>query len=221
MQPLELPLLELTPIAPPAAAQLQAEAAAAGLVIAVSPSAVNLGRQWWPGPWPPACAVAGVGGGTARAWRAAGAAEVIEPEGGGDSEALLAHPALGPVAGQRIIILRGEGGRDLLGPELVKRGATVAEWLCYRRQAPTGLDARLAELLLDPPDAWVVTSSEALNHLEAAWPQSVDRLSPLFAPHPRIAEAARAAGWMTVLSKSGDTGLMTALRTWFDAADHD
>ena len=221
MQPVELPLLELTPLPPTGDRDLEAEAADAELVIAVSPSAVALGRAWWPQAWPPACTVAGVGAGTARAWRAAGAQQVIEPQGDSDSEALLAHPALQQVAGQRILILRGEGGRDLLGPTLQSRGARVAEWLCYRRQAPSDLTARLAELLRDPPSAWSVTSSEALSHLQAAWPAGVPRSAPLFAPHPRIAEAARRAGWMTVLSDSGDAGLMAALRTWFDVGDHD
>ncbi len=221
MQPVELPLLELVPIPPDGDRDLCKEAADAELVIAVSPSAVALGRAWWPQTWPPACAVAGVGAGTARAWRAAGAQQVIEPQGDGDSEALLAHSALQQVAGQRILILRGEGGRDLLGPTLQSRGAEVSEWLCYRRQTPAGLAARLAELMRDPPAAWSVTSSEALAHLEAAWPAGAPRSAPLFAPHPRIAEAARRAGWMTVLSESGDAGLMAALRTWFDVSDHD
>jgi len=221
MQAVELPLLELTPLPPASDRDLSQEAAAAELVIAVSPSAVVLGRAWWPQAWPPACTVAGVGTGTARAWRIAGAQRVIEPPGDGDSEALLAHPTLQTVAGQRIVILRGEGGRDLLGPTLRSRGADVVEWLCYRRQAPADLVAKLATLLAAPPDAWVVTSSEALAHLEAAWPEWAARSKPVFAPHPRIAEAAKKAGWLTVLSESGDAGLMTALRTWFDAADHE
>lgn len=221
MQPIELPLLELVPLLPPTDLALETLAATADLVVAISPSAVGFGAKWWPIAWPPGCMVAGVGGGTARAWRAAGAAKVIEPQGDGDSEALLAHPALQSVSGQRIVILRGEGGRDLLGPTLRGRGALVAEWLCYRRQAPASLAAGLGGLLRDPPDAWVVTSSEALAHLEAAWPVGASRSAPLFAPHPRIAEAGRRAGWMTVLSESGDDGLMMALRTWFDATDHE
>jgi len=221
MQPVELPLLELVALPPAAGADLRREAETADLVIAVSPSAVAFGQAWWPDAWPPACTVAGVGAGTARAWRAAGADRIIEPEGDGDSEALLAHPALRAVSGQRVLVLRGEGGRDLLGPELRARGAAVAEWLCYRRQAPADLAWRVADLLRDPPAAWCVTSSEALAYLEAAWPPGVPRAAPLFAPHPRIAEAARQAGWLTVTCSTGDSGLMTALQTWFDDADHD
>jgi uroporphyrinogen-III synthase len=221
MQPVELPLLELLALPPPAGTDLRREAEAADLVVAVSPNAVAFGQSWWPGVWPPLCTVAGVGAGTARAWRMAGAESVVEPDGDGDSESLLAHPALQAVAGRRALILRGEGGRDLLGPGLRARGAEVAEWPCYRRQAPTGLAQRVAELLRHPPEAWCVTSSEALAHLEAVWPPGVPHTAPLFAPHPRIAEAARKAGWPTVPCPSGDVGLMTALQTWFDDAQHD
>lgn len=221
MQAVELPLLELVALEPPAGTDLAGEAEAADLVIAVSPSAVAFGRQWWPLPWPPACAVAGVGAGSARAWRAAGASLVIEPEGDGDSESLLAHAVLQDVAGKRALILRGTGGRDLIGPELRKRGASVAEWLCYRRQAPVDLAMRLADVQRDPPAAWCVTSSEALAHLQAAWPADMPRTATLFAPHPRIAAAARAGGWLTVLSTAGDAGLMTALQAWFDGSDHE
>lgn len=220
MQPVELPLLELVALPRPAPASLRVQAAA-DLVIAVSPSAIGFGRDWWPGEWPPRCTVAGVGSGTGRAWRATGATRVITPDGDGDSEALLADPALQDLAGRSVLILRGEGGRDLLGPALTARGAQVDEWLCYRRQVPVALVERLACLLRDPPDAWTVTSSEALANLEAAWPVGRPRSAPLFAPHPRIAQAARAAGWQTVLCKSGDTGLMAALQAWFDGADHD
>lgn len=220
MQPLELPLLRLEAIPRPPPENLP-QCPALDLVIAVSPSAVHFGRSWWPWDWPPRCPVAGVGTGTARAWRDAGARKVIAPEGDGDSEALLADPALRDVAGRRLLILRGEGGRDLLGPALTRHGARVDEWLCYRRHAPQGLGERLTELLRDPPDAWTVTSSEALANLEAAWPGHAARAAPLFAPHPRIAQLARAAGWRTVLTGAGDAGLMAALQAWFDGADHD
>jgi len=216
MQPVELPLLELVALPPPAL-EARAQALDTDLVVAVSPSAVGFGRDWWPGAWPPACGVAGVGSGTARAWRAAGAAAVIEPQGDGDSEALLAHPALQAVAGRTVLILRGEGGRDLLGPALRARGAEVIEWLCYRRRAPADLAARLTSVLQTPVDAWTVTSSEALAHLDAAWPAGQPRSAMVFAPHPRIAAAARAAGWATVATEGGDAGLMAALRAWFDA----
>lgn len=221
MQPISLPLLELAALPPPATDMLHRQATEAHQVIAISPSAVTFGRDWWPQPWPPTCAVAAVGAGTGRAWRDAGAAHVIEPEGSGDSEALLAHAALQDVAGQRIVILRGEGGRDLLGPTLRARGAAVVEWLCYTRRPPAHLREDLTALLDAPPDAWVLTSSEALANLEAAWPEGAERTAPVFAAHPRIVEAARQAGWMTIISDGGDAGLMRALRTWFDANDHE
>jgi uroporphyrinogen-III synthase len=217
----ELPLLQLVGLpCPPATATA---AAPPDWVIAVSPSAVRFGQDWWAGPWPPACRVAGVGAGTARAWREAGHAAPLQPEAGQDSAALLEAPDLQAVTGQRIIIVRGEGGRDLLGPALRARGAVVDEWLCYRREPPPTLAADLQRLCLSPPavDAWTLTSSEAVAHLDAAWPPDMPRAAPVFAPHPRIIEAARDAGWMTVLTPEGDSGLLAGLRTWFDDGHHD
>ena len=52
-------------------------------------------------------------------------------------------------------------------------------------------------------------------------PADMPRSARLFVPHPRIAAAARAGGWLTVLSTAGDAGLMTALQTWFDGSDHE
>ena len=68
--------------------------------------------------------------------RSAASRDVISPASGADSEALLATPALGDVAGRRIAILRGDGGRALLGETFVARGAQVEYITCYRRLLP-------------------------------------------------------------------------------------
>ena len=90
------------------------------LVIFVSPTAVAKAmpqvRAWPAGP-----RVAAVGAGTRRALEKHGIANVIAPATGADSEALLATPELGDVAGKRIAILRGDGGRALLGDTFVER----------------------------------------------------------------------------------------------------
>ncbi|OZA22897.1 MAG: uroporphyrinogen-III synthase, partial [Hydrogenophilales bacterium 17-61-9] len=65
-----------------------------------------------------------VGPGTTRALRNLGVAQVITPQGQ-DSEALLALPQLQHVAGKRVVIVRGVGGRALLSDSLRARGADV------------------------------------------------------------------------------------------------
>lgn len=217
-EPILLPLLELEPLPRPADLVVGRRP---DRVIAVSPSAIDMGRQWWPQtwPWPPDCPVYGVGAGTRRRWSERGHRAPRGPEdGGNDSSALLALPELNDIVDSRILILRGEGGRDLLGPTLRQRGAHVEEWPCYRRGVPQGLAERLAELLQSPPDAWVMTSSEAVDHLHAAWPDRTKRDAPVFATHPRIAATASAAGWPVIICDDPDAGLLAALQAWFDAA---
>jgi uroporphyrinogen-III synthase len=159
--------------------------------------------------------IATVGQGSAKALRELGIANVIAPTERFDSEGLLALPELQNVAGWRVMIFRGDGGRELLGDTLKARGATVEYAACYQRSKPQQ-DA--GALLAAVPDAITVTSSEALGYL---WQmldsksQQVIRDTPLFVPHARIAELAREQGWLQVqLTASGDDGLLSALITW-------
>ena len=75
--------------------------------------------------WPARLRYAAVGTGTAVALRRIGVADVIAPRGRGDSEALAALPDLAEVTGRRIVIFRGQGGREALREALVARGAQV------------------------------------------------------------------------------------------------
>ncbi len=87
---------------------------------------------------------------------------VASPVGSG-SELLLDLPHLEEVAGLRIAIFRGEGGRELLATELRRRGAAVDYLELYRRTPAPGAAGRLEQILAHgPPDIAVVTSAEAL-----------------------------------------------------------
>lgn len=187
------------------------------LAIFISPNAVQFGVAAIRAvePIPRSLKIATIGQGSAKALRELGIANVIAPTQRFDSEALLALPELQNVAGWRVMILRGDGGRELLGDTLKARGATVEYATCYQRSR-TQQDV---QVLLDAkPDAITVSSSEALGclwqMLEGST-QAVLRDTPLFVPHARIAELANRQGWKNVrLTAAGDDGLLSALIAW-------
>lgn len=106
--------------------------------IFISPNAVNktfnlLKAQ---GEWPRNVRVAGIGKGSATALKHFGIANPLVPSGRFDSEGLLASPPLQDIHGKRIVIFRGDGGREALGDTLAARGAEVTYAECYRRIKP-------------------------------------------------------------------------------------
>lgn len=169
--------------------------------------------------------LATVGRASEAALRAAGCTAVIAPQQGFDSEAVLALPEFAPaaVAGRTVVILRGDGGRALLGEELARRGVTVRYVTVYHRHVATPdalatVARRAAEGGLD---AAVLTSSEAARALPevfAAPDWAAVRAVPVFCGHPRVAESARCAGCLDVrLAEAGDDGLILALNLHFSA----
>jgi uroporphyrinogen-III synthase len=110
--------------------------------------------------------IAAVGAATARALAMAGHAADLVPASDYRSESLLHDPALAAPAGQRVVIVRGVGGRTLLGDSLRQRGAQVDYAEVYQRQCPVTPSEVVAERLGQPaPDALVFTSPEALANL--------------------------------------------------------
>jgi len=174
------------------------------------------------GGYPPGLRTATVGKGSAAQLQQRGVAQVIAPSERYDSEALLDLPQMRAVAGWRIVIFRGDGGRDLLGDTLLARGASVEYAECYRRSKPdidasplVGLWAR------NELSGIVITSSEGLRNLfeivgSAGRPSLMKTL--LFVPHPRIAETAHALGLtQVVLTEPNDEGILKGMIDWWSA----
>jgi uroporphyrinogen-III synthase len=143
------------------------------------------------------------------------------PSTGDDSEALLQLPALREAIAQpgaRVLILRGEGGRELLAQRLCEQGASVDYVELYRRFLPA-YDARALtqRIQLERLNGLVVSSGQGFLNLQALagadWPQ-VAQL-PLFVPSTRVQEMARAAGAEKVVDCRGASAaaLLVALRT--------
>ena len=213
------PLLEISPAADPQ--QLQALVTRLHefqLAIFISPNAVRYGMEAIRAAdvtLPASVRIATVGQGSARALRDWGVNDVIVPQHGYDSEALLAVPELQNVQGWHVVIFRGDGGRELLGDTLKARGATVEYAACYQRSKP---QQAVGPLLAAHPDAISVTSSEAIANLwdmldEAGRTQLAS--VPLFVPHARIAAAAHQLGWReVVITAGGNDGLLSGLVAW-------
>ena len=174
-------------------------------------------------PWPAGLAVAAVGAGTRRALEAQGMTGVVAPEGPADSEALLEQPLLKAAAGRRIVIFRGEGGRELLASTLRARGATVDYAECYRRVRPaTDVRPLIAEWTRGGVDAVTVSSGEALANFAALLgSEGRDLLAatPLFVPHARVGDEARLLGLGSVqVAGPADEEMLAALVAYFGRA---
>ncbi len=157
--------------------------------------------------WPAGVLAAAPGPGTAAALHGAGVdpASVVEPADDAaqlDSEALWQRLAGRDWRGARVLVVRGDGGRDWLAEQLVAAGARVDAVTAYaRRAASFDVAARaLVDAALAAPRAhvWLFSSSEAIGHLETMagtgrWAEAL-----AVATHPRIAARARQAGFAAV-----------------------
>jgi uroporphyrinogen-III synthase len=220
-RPLIFPLLEISPAADaqPLAAAV-ARLADYSLAVFISPNAVDhaLPAILAHGVWPAGLLPAAVGQGTVKALSAHGVAGCIAPSERFDSEALLALPEMAAerVAGRHAVIFRGDGGRELLADTLRARGAEVDCVTCYQRSGPAAgvaplLDAWRAGRL----DALTVSSSEGLRYLVDlldAEGRSYLQKTPVFVPHARIADNARALGLSNIiLTEAADAGILAGL----------
>jgi uroporphyrinogen-III synthase len=120
-----------------------------------------------------------------------------------DSEALWQALRGEHWAGARVLIVRGEGGgREWLSDTLRAAGAQVEQLAAYRRTLPAwgAIDtAVLAAADADPgAHVWHFGSSEAVHNLERMAPAGRWRASTACVTHPRIAQAACAAGFSEV-----------------------
>lgn len=174
------------------------------LAMFVSANAANHFFEHAPGPWPAGVRAGSTGPGTSAALRAAGVppAAIVQPPADAprfDSEALWAQLADEPWAGRQVLVVRGEDGRDWLAETLRARGAAVHFVAAYRRRPPqpdAPQRACLHAALAEPAQhLWLFSSSEAVGHLQALVPSADWSGSRALASHPRIAQAARQAGF--------------------------
>jgi uroporphyrinogen-III synthase len=220
------PLFDIRPIDPPPSLPPPG-LLAFDLAFFVSANAVE---QGWPclcpngQAWPAHTRAATVGPGSAKALVARGVSNVLFPASGFDTESVLALPDYAPHAlkGKRVLLVRGEGGRPLLGDTLAIRGAEVTVFPVYERALPPGLPKAVVKAIrTETLDVFVVTSTQAVDHLVSlliheSLHKPGDSLAsiPLLVPHSRIEDKAKKAGFTRIhRCEIGDDALIQALES--------
>lgn len=193
------------------------------LAVFISPNAVNksmnliLARR----EWPETLRVAAIGAKSAKELERYGLDVDLRPGRRFDSEALLGEPALADLRGQRVVIFRGDGGREMLGDTLAERGAEVVYANAYRRGRPqTDTGALFYHWSRGEIDVVLVTSTEGLRNLfdmVGKLGQMWLRKTPLILGSGRIAVAARELGHTLepiVAADPSDEAMFDALSRW-------
>jgi uroporphyrinogen-III synthase len=173
------------------------------IVIFISQNAVTLGiatlEEYWP-QWPQLSWFA-VGKGTAQALLKFGI-DAIYPDKA-SSENLLALPGLQKVQGSKIMIVRGEGGREFLAERLKEQGARVSYLETYTRVGIDYGETLAKDLYGERVDLCVVTSLEGLNQLSGSLNRAELGKLHLIVPSSRIAADAGNQGWVSVTQSTG------------------
>ena len=217
---MRMPLLAILPAHDPrkVAAPFQ-DLSGYGWIIFISANAVT---QGWPflktaGGIPDNCRLIAVGKATAEAIQRCGGKVDLMPSSDFSSEGVLALPQMQQVAGQRFLIIRGEGGKETLATTLRQRGAHVVYAEVYRRATPPldftaigGVDGAKIDVI-------TISSGEALQHLASqarAKQQTWLFNLPLIVVHPRLVNLARQLGFTLtpqVADNASDAAVIAAL----------
>ncbi len=209
--PVEFPLLEIEPVStkPPALDHLDKY----NVIIFVSRNAVKHAWPFLSTGLPSHIKVAVVGQGTADELNSHHQQVHYLPSVSFDSEGLLALEAFQSLEGQRILIVRGQSGREHLASVLKQRGAEVEYVEVYQRlKTKRALTDEYADI-----DAIVVSSSEAIKHLAKCAVRDQQNWifnTQIVAIHPRIAMQACELGFTlkpVVVDRVHETGLESAI----------
>ena len=193
------------------------------IAVFISPNAVNKAMNMIRAKreFPDHIKIAAIGRKSAKELERFGKPADIFPNQRFDSEALLELPELQDVAGRKVVIFRGDGGRELLGDTLAQRGATVEYANAYRRGRPNVDNKELMYLWSrNELAAILVTSSEGLRNLfdmVGKLGQMWLRNTQLIVGGERMDETARELGFKVepiVAADPSDEAMMEALLHW-------
>ena len=124
-------------------------------------------------------------------------------------------------SGHKVVIFKGEGGRDWLADTLKAAGAMVETISVYARM-PLDIDNPAWEAIHEidfSQSLWLLTSSEAVRYLGEVMQNKFKQTlldASAICPHQKIGEAAKAIGFGKVfICEPGDEALMKASQVWF------
>ena len=189
------------------------------IVIFVSVNAVNYALKALKSlklTFPENLIVAAVGPSTATALQDNNVQVDIVPEKDFSSEGLLATPELDEIAGEKILIFKGQYGRELLSAELIERYADVDSIECYQRVIPDVDTKPIVKLLKQGSvNAVTATSVSSISNLFEMFGKDGELLSavPFVVASRRIAEVCDDYDIKrtTIADNAGDKAMLEAL----------
>ena len=216
-----LPAIEITPLALDVTAQQQLLAQRYQLIIFISANAVRYGLSAVrPLTNNPHTMVAAIGRSTAQKLTEQGVSIDIVAATGHTSEDLLKLPALQTAVtnGSHILIVRGQGGRELLATTLQQRGAHVDYAEVYTRNCPQTDTQWLNDLWQKQHHIICVTSNVILENLYHMLQHNSDSLlnTTLLVPGDRCQLLAQTLGFKKIIqaSSAGDNDMLQRILQW-------
>ena len=205
-----LPCLQIVPLDPQSVDGLQNKQWAMDLdsfdhVVVISANAVqhwlDLIENYWP-QWPLGLRWWAMGKASQALLTGAGI-EASRSHFGDTSEALLATLLPHIKSHDKVLIVRGCGGRETLSERLTAAGAKVDYAQCYQRRRPSPTPAQLLRVNQFAPQAVILQSGETLANFDLLlgsqdWCQKQDTI--LVLPSARVAQEARDLGYQSLLT---------------------
>lgn len=156
-----------------------------------------------------------VGQQTAQALSQQGYHTILQPQQDFSSKGLLSLSAFQQVNAQRILIVRGKGGRELLKQVLEQRGAQVDYLECYQRLLPQ-IDYRPLHQAIHQQGIDVIScsSNQALDNLLQVVPETQLFKIPFLPISSAMATKAKYAGFNHIINtanNASDEAILEAL----------
>lgn len=174
-------------------------------LVFISPQAVyasssTIQKKWPEFPWQ--VKVAAVGAGTAQALQKVKLPVHVFPAENWSSEGLLDLPEFANIAGQKILLVRGEAGRPELAEGLTARDAIVSHLISYQRSLPQiDVSEYLTLVKGGAIDVIICASTEGMENLKELLKPTWQFLQfiPIVVVSQRMVDVARELGFKKIL----------------------